>query len=48
MSVDLPGESPAVPARNRVRVPAGRSYSVNVRLTAENCVMWRRLRRGWG
>ncbi|MBX7268973.1 hypothetical protein KIF24_25045 [Micromonospora sp. Llam7] len=24
-----------MPARNRVRVPAGRSYSVNVRLTAE-------------
>lgn len=35
MIVDLPGEPAAVPARNRVRVPAGRSYSVNVRLTAE-------------
>lgn len=34
VNVDLLSES-AVSARNRVRVPAGRSYSVNVRLTAE-------------
>ncbi|WP_223874781.1 hypothetical protein [Salinispora oceanensis] len=35
MTVDVPGGPVAVPARNRVRAPAGRSYSVNVRLTAE-------------
>jgi hypothetical protein len=35
VNVDLPGGAAAVPARNRVRVPAGRSYSVIVRLTAD-------------